>query len=72
MQDIELETEKVAAKETVSIESVEVDDRRANGRYIFIHHACLYPQERLVLTTLPFGGLDVTSDVKVLQLLLTI
>ena len=32
MQDVELNTEKAAVKETVSIETVEVDDKRAKGR----------------------------------------
>ena len=36
MQDIELETEKVAVKEPVSIETVQVDDKRAKGRYVVV------------------------------------
>lgn len=32
MQDIEVETEKVAVKETVSIETMEMDDKKAKGR----------------------------------------
>ena len=32
MQDVELDTGKPAVKETVSIETVEVEDKRAKGR----------------------------------------
>ena len=32
MQDIELDTEKVAVKEAVSVETMEMDDKRAKGR----------------------------------------